>query len=380
VRSIGSALLHARKRTKKPMEALPVHALKAKIESELALAAGTSMIKSRDPIYHITESFKSTFDLTGRIASEQYTGESTNSFKQETTGELNKEDVLPDISYREENVEKKFGEPVLKPEDNFPTNKNYPEQEVEGGFYHRFARTAFNKGNLASAVLQNGGKAMFVSCLRRALGQSLPNNIKQTMLFSSSSVNVPVPNFPGRVMFNRYTQSAVGLVIDSICSASRTLEFFERFASEDSESQLEGNGIDTMRIIYPFLSTSKEAKMRKEYEGKLRELTEEERAAAGDRDQLNRIAAQKTVVEAGLTKTSALIAKKKQVRRNFLSEIVCLLENSRKAEMAFSAPGFVEEVVEELLNPAEPPEDDGNDKDKDDKGKSDRGREGEELT
>jgi hypothetical protein len=364
VRNIGRALLHSRKKSKKPMEMLSVHTLKAKIENELALAAGTSMIKSRDPVYHITESFKSIFDFTGRTAAEQYAGKDTALFQEENTEHLDKENALQNISYGEGNTEMKFGEPGIKPEGTFLTNKNYTEQGVEGEFYHRFARTAFNKGNLASAVLQNGGKTMFVSCLRRALGQSLPNNIKQTNLFSSSSVNVPVPNFPGRVMFNRYAQSAVGLVIDSICSASRTLEFFERFASEDSESQLEGNEIDTMRIIYPFLSISQEAKMHEEYQKKLHELTEAERAAAGDRDQLNRIAAQKAVVGAGLTKISALIAKKRQMRRDFLSKIVTLLENSRKAEMIFSAPSFVEEVLDELLSPAEPPEDDGDDKDK----------------
>jgi len=340
------------------MEMLPAHALKAKIENELALAAGTSMIKSRDPVYHITESFKTVFDLTGRTSAEQYAGKNIVPFQEGNAEQLGRENALQNTSYEEGNTEMIFGEPGISPENTLWTaNKKYGEQGVEGEFYHRFARTAFNKGNLASAVLQNGGKTMFVSCLRRALGQSLPNNFKQTTLFSTSSVNVPVPNFPGRVVFNRYAQSAVGLVIDSICGATRTLELFERFASDDSESQLEGSEINTMRIIYPFLSISQEEKMQEEYQKKMYELTEAEKTAAGDRDQLNRIAAQKAVVGAGLTKISALIAKKRQMRRDFLSEIVSLLENARNAEKIFSAPSFVEEVVEELLSPGEPPED-----------------------
>ncbi|MDD2420956.1 MAG: hypothetical protein PHU78_02235 [Heliobacteriaceae bacterium] len=343
----------SKKKKEKTTEKLRSAAMKHSIEESLAMSAGTVRIKSRDPVYHLTESLKTTFDLCGRY----------------NAAELAREDGFPGSSEEETaqglNQELQTGKSKRNFTGEFPEYQSTPEEKAEGDFYSRFSDIAFRNGHLASAVLQNGGKTMFVSCMSRALGQRGPHNSKQTRLFSATSVQAPIKNSLAKAVFNRYTNGAVGLVVESIHSARQTLQFFERLAAEDPQDAVLSMKEDTLQRLYPFLTISQDTERMAQYEERLKELTRLEQGT-NDLEERNEILAQKAVLTAGMTKTQGLIARKRQMKNQFFCLLTQLLENSRKAETIFTHPGFPGEVLGALLDLDEPPEDNNED---DNKGK-----------
>ena len=340
---MGSTSISLKKKRKPPSELQSVASIKTKIETDLALGAGTTSVKSIDPIYHITESFRSTFDLSGQYKASQFAEKNV----QSSIGEQRQEE--PDQTT--------FGQ-------NFPYYESTTGEKARGDFYGRFSEIAFQNGRLASAVLQNSGQTMFVLCMKRALGQSEPTYSMKSKLFSKYSEIAPLRNPLAKVVFNRYTNSAIGLVVESILSARQTLQLFERLASDDSEEAVPGMKDNIIRNVYPFLIISKDAERLVEYEEKLRELTLLE-GNTRDHKERNEIVGQKAVLAAGITKTQGLITRKRQLQNQFFDRLEQLLENSRKAEAVFTAPGFADNVVEELMDSLELPEDDRDDRNED---------------
>lgn len=338
---MGSTSLSLKKKRKLPGELQSVAFMKSKIETGLALGAGTIRVKSIDPIYHITESFRSTFDLSGQSKASQFAEKNV----QSNVGE---QEDLDQTTVREE----------------FPNDQSTIGEKSRGDFYGRFSEIAFKNGRLASAVLQNDGKTMFVQCMKRALGQSEPTYSMKSKLFSIPSKKAPLiaplKNSLAKVVFNRYTNSAIGLVVESILSARQTLQLFERLASDDSEKAVPGMKDNIIRNVYPFLIISQDTERMVEYKEKLRELTLLEKNT-GDHKERNEIEGQKAVLAAGITKTQGLITRKRQLKNQFFHRLEQLLENSRKEEAVFTAPGFADNVVEELMDLLEFPEDDRND-------------------
>lgn len=350
--------IYLKKQKKAPSELQSIESLKGKVEADLAQGAGTTRIKSRDPIFHITESFRATFDLFGQNNAGQgsMTGDFTGRRGEIYSNEREKEES--GVTGQNGMAEKRHGEPNPRLGTEFPYYVSTEGEKTKGDFYRRFSEIAFHNGCLASAILQNGGKTMFVSCLKRALGQSEPTNFLQSKLFSASSVKAPLRNSSAKAVFNRYTNSAIGLVVESIQSARKTLENFERLAAEDSEEAVPGMKGDTLRTLYPFLHMDKDRERLAEYEEKLRELTLREENA-GDRKERNEIAAQKAVLTGGITKIQGLIARKRQLQERFFCRLEELLEKSRKAEAIFTAPGFAAQVVEEIMDFMDSPESSG---------------------
>jgi hypothetical protein len=119
-----------------------------------------------------------------------------------------------------------------------------------------------------------------------------------------------------------------------------------------------------IRDLYPFLNIAKDAERLVEYEEKLRDLTVKE-GNAGDRKERNEITGQKTILAAGIAKTQGLISRKRQLQDQFYYRLEQLLESSRKAEAIFTAPDFADNVVEELMDSLELPEDDRDDHNED---------------
>lgn len=310
--------------------------LKNKIERDLALGAGNPGLKSLDPIYYIAENFRTTFDLFGQNNAQRM-AEAGNQWAEGKS------------------------ENDLSAETDFPYYESTAAEKAKGDFYRNFSEITFRNGRLASAVLQNGGKTMFVSCLKRALGQSAPTNFLQSKLFSASSAKVRLKNSSAQVIFNRYTNSALGLVVESIRSARENLKVFKRLATDDFEKEIPGMKGNTLRNVCPFLSIAKDTERLVEYEERLRELTQLA-GSQGNLNQRHNISAQKAILTAGISKTRGLIAKKRQLEAQFIQRLEQLLENSRQAEKDFETPGFAETVVEELLDLLEFP-DDGNDDD-----------------
>lgn len=385
---MGFAGAYRNKKTKASAVSHTAASIKRSIEGNLALSAGTASIKSRDPIYHITESFKSTFDLCGQHNAEQLAGRNGFPAGPEKTGEkgnvreASEESVQsnrrgqrlgePDRVFAGENTgESTRDKPGEKPGGKLGENPEYeskPNGRAEGDFYRKFSDVAFTNGHLAAAVLRGEGKTIFVSCLKRTIGRSGPHNSFQGKLFSSSSVKAPVRNSLAKALFNRYTDSAIGLVVESIHSARQTLQYLEGMAAEDPQKAVIGIKGDTLRKLYPFLNISDDTQRLTEYEKQLKELTGMEQAEA-DSSKRSDVSEQKAVLTAGITKTQALINRKRQMKIQFFNQLTMLLENSRRAEAIFSRPGFSAEILEELSD-MEEPEDNDDDKNKRNSGKS----------
>lgn len=357
---MGSTGISLKKKRKTPDRLQSTAAMISRIETDLALGVGTTRVKRVDPIHFLKESFRSTFDQSGQNNASQFaaindltdsrgeiygTGRENEEFGKNVKGRI---------------TEQQQGESAQKLGREFPYYESTTEEKAKGDFSKRFSKIAFQNGNLASAVLRNGGKTMFVSCLKRALKQSETTNFRQRKLFSISSVNHPVSNTIAKAEINRYTNRAIELVVESILRARQTLQLFERQALSDSEKVVLGMKNNIIRNIYPFLTIAKDAEKLVVYEEKLGELTLLE-GNTGDRKERNEIASQKAVLAVGITKIQGQIIRKRQMQNQFFHNLEQLLDNSRKAEAVFTAPCFADSVVEELIDLLEFPEDDSDD-------------------
>ncbi len=347
-----------KKKGKSPTKLQSIAAMKRAIESNLAAGAGTTRIKSRDPIYHITDNFRATFELTGKHKADQMAGKNI----QISNEELGQSDEEQQQGETEQAFSQKSSENTL-------------EGKAKGYFYGRFSEIAFKNGRLASAILQNEGQTLFIQCMKRALGQSEHTFSRRSKLFSKSSRIAPLSNTLAQDRLRHYTTGAIGLVVDSILNARRTLQLFERLASDDADKivpRMKYNNFDNIfPDIYPFLNTSEDEKNLAAYKEKLSELTLSE-GSTGDRKKLNEIAGQRAVLAAGITKTQGLITRKRQLQEQFFYRLEQLLENSRKAEAMFTAASFADNVVEELLDSPLPEDDDRDDRDDSDDSNEDQ--------
>ena len=93
---------------------------------------------------------------------------------------------------------------------------------------------------------------MLFSCLKKTIGQSQPDKWQQRKLFEKASPmrNVPGHN-PDKVVFNRgFTDSAVGLVVDTLRDARRTVEDMQGLVQGKMDGTEAGfQGGDTLRTM-----------------------------------------------------------------------------------------------------------------------------------
>ena len=203
------------------------------LRRQMAWAAGTEAFQNRDPLYHVTESFQQTFDAMGRRHAAQLGPEETPQ-EQSPEGEAARQwEEMPD-----------------------PTSARsfYERDRAENqDLLRRFSETAFQRGTLSGAVLQGTGQMMLFSCLKKTVGQSQPDKWQQRKLFEKAS---PMRNVPGhspdKVVFNRgFTDSAVGLVVDTLRDARRTVEDMRDLALGKSEMGQSGSGYPTHHVPLP---------------------------------------------------------------------------------------------------------------------------------
>ena len=197
------------------------------LRRQMAWAAGTEQFQHRDPLYHVTESFQQTFDAIGRRHAQELAGGRTEEGADQTSGENQMPDQTSARSFYERS----------RPEDQ--------------DMVRRFSETAFQRGTLSGAVLEGTGQMMLFSCLKKTVGQSQPDKWQQRKLFEKAS---PMRNVPGhspdKVVFNRgFTNSAVGLVVDTLRDARRTVEDMQDLAL--GRSEMGQDGADTLRTMYP---------------------------------------------------------------------------------------------------------------------------------
>ncbi len=301
--------------------------LEQTLRRQMAWAAGTEQFQHRDPLYHVTESFQQTFDAMGRRHAAQLAGEEPEPERETPPG----------------------GEPVRQGEEMpDPTSarsfyeRGRPEDQE---MIRRFSETAFQRGTLSGAVLQGTGQMMLFSCLKKTVGQSQPDRWQQQKLFEAAS---PMRNVPGhtpdRVIFNRgFTDSAVGLVVDTLRDARRTVEDMQDLAL--GKSEMGEQGADTLRTMYPFLDDSRERQLLEQY-----------------RDQLDKAehVQEKAALQSAAARMEAAVAKKAQMKQEFINKLRFLSDRANEALEAFEAPGFagaLDEALRAAVGAEEPPPD-----------------------
>lgn len=343
-----------------PAEPAPV--TESTVKRQLSLAAGTEAFQNRDPIYHLTESFRQTFDLMGqqRARGEQPDLNAVRAvyLRDETPGLSNFNDTKP--SGGEPGLTGFSGELYHKTEMTSayqPRNRDTRQRLMD-----RFADVTFQRGNLSAAIMRGTGKMMLFSCLNRTVGQERSKQLRERMLFQSSSSHTLIP---GRredmAVVNRgFTDSAVGLVVDVLKDARQVVDSLTAMA----EGKAGPNGLGTLQKQYPFLTDARERALLEEYQARLAQLQgpghEEERV----------------ILSRAQEKAEAIIQKKAQMKRDFLQRLRQLSHSAATAAEMFSREDFLQQAAQRLTPEepeAPPPDDPGGAENNDPDSRDDRG-------
>lgn len=303
------------------------------VRQQLAWASGSEFFQNRDPLYHITEDFRQTFDEIGRRHAAELAGEMPGGFSSsEQSGE------------KAEGQKDKPGgmTPEQQPDPTSAKNLYQMRDPSNQDSIRRFSETAFQRGTMASAVMEGTGKMMLVSCLKRTVGQSQPVKEQQRRLFEGASQQRNVPGHsPDAVVFNRgFADSAVGLMVDTLRDARRIVESMADLAAGKSDMGSEG-GAQTLQKMYPFLDDSRERMLAAQYSSRLRDSRDPE---------------ERQLLQNAYVRVQALLDKKAQMRNEFINKLRGIADRATEALTLFETPGFAEELVQELNQTEEPPE------------------------
>ena len=307
------------------------------IDTEYELPAAPYGLKHVDPVYMLTDGFAKRFDAVGTEHSRQMAGNSEQF--QRTDGE---------------NSSTGGGLGSRKVNDREPTVAADSRRESdECNFADKFSSYAFRGGKLANAVMAGQGRQVFTVCLSRALGRSFHGSERQKKLLGSAN-DFHVGNTSARVMFNRDAQSAVSLVTDALRGSTRILELFRNLANgsdQRSDTPLEMRNIDTLKMAFPFLQTDDDKRLLLSCKSRLKELENSKNLKSENAARLLR---------AAVIKHTAVLRRKEEQQRNFLTKLNEINSNVREAEKLFSSDGFAEQALreaEELIE-GTPPDDD----------------------
>ena len=275
---------------------------------------------SRDPVSHVQDVFFTGFATHGR-AMAQLEGAP---FMEAKQPEMEREEA-------QQSAEQRQAPPTGGMEERYQGSAfGYANEQ----FYHRFADTAFSKGDLAAGVLQGKGKMMLVSTMKQALGQSPPDNERERKLWANTSAHKKLPLGDARVVFNKgEVRSAVGLTVDSIASGRNALNDMREAALLCGRSK---GGGETLLRLYPFLSVEED---RQSLENIRRQLREAKGGQNADKQRM---------LEYGERKMQAMIEKKEAMRIRFIQLIDELSANAQRAEEEFSEAGFSDQLFREL--------------------------------
>lgn len=353
---MGGLRAEYRKKLRSSMESAPV--TEEMVKRQLSLAAGTEAFQHRDPIYHLTESFRQTFDLMGQMRArgerpdpgamaERY------AMGDEAPGMREHAGIQPfgvqtesgENAGGRENAE--TGESAGALSQKTDMSPFYRPRDPQRRMMDRFAEVTFQRGSLSAALLRGQGKMMLFTCLNRTVGQEKSRQQWERMLFQRSSSHRLIPSRQGDIaVVNRhFTDSAVGLVVDVLKDARQSLDSFTALA----EGKVGHAGMGTLHKQYPFLTDAYEQELLAEYRARLARLKgpgcEEERM----------------VLERAQEKVEAIIQKKARMKVDFLQKLRWLSYCAASAEAEFSQEEFRREAARSL-EPEEPedtPPDDG---------------------
>lgn len=307
----------------------PRPATRRSMELELAWASGSEAFQHRDPLAHVTEQFQMTFDRIGRQHAAALT--------KEGGGGFSPEERRPETARRQ-------GPPLQPGRGDWEGGgKTLPGSGIP---LELFAQTAFQRGTLSGAVLEGTGKMMLVSCLKRTVGQSGPKQLRQQTLFDVGSQRRNIPGYdPDMVQFNRgVAKSAVGVVVDTLRDARRTVQSMEALAQGCGELEADQGGA-TLRTMYPFLDDGRERGLAEAYQRQLKQTRDPQEVA---------------VLQSALVHVSALIQKKAQMKNEFINKLRFLADRATQTLEELEEAGALEEIAGALSRPeeswSEPPE------------------------
>lgn len=292
---------------------------------------------SVDPIFMLTDIFTRSFDEIGKRRSAEMAGEAMTSAGSRD-GQWQTADKSPGTQERSHDS---------------PEYVHSRRELNEHEFADRFSAYAFRGGKLANAVMAGQGRKMFTVCLSRALGRSFQGGERQSKLLSESASGMPVGGMSAHVRFNQDAQSAVSIVTDAVRGSTRILELFTKLANgsgQEPDTPLEMRHIETMRTAFPFLQTGDDRLMIRSCRERLRALENSSDPAAMRTSRLLRSA---------LIKQTAVLRRKEEQQRNFLTKLNEINSNVREAEKLFSTEGFAQQALceaEELIGD-DPPDD-----------------------
>ena len=303
--------------------------LKAEIASTAGLGGGKT-----DPVSLMTKSYKQSFDAVGKARAEELAAKS---------------------SKRKNDIQVKGTEvqSANRKKHDFPEYSHSKRQLEQGDFCSRFSAVAFRGGMLAGAVLEGQAKNMFISCAARAKGIPDLQNEKQRRVLAETAIEKNVDAQPAKVVFNRDVRSAVGIAVDAIHGAGRVLDIFRKLAEGSGELQdnrLEMHEVNTIRQLYPFLSTDGDKALIKKYSEKIKLL---------ENDNSDEAQREKKSMESALKKAQGVLDRKQSEQRQFLTQLNFMQSRAREAERLFTSESFAETVTEEIeaAVASDPPED-----------------------
>lgn len=265
-----------------------------RVRRDLAWCVGSERFRNRDPLYHVTESFCENFDRIGRRRAAALAEESGSGFSEEER--------------------QRGGERQTQPR----KEKDGRRRDAGGGGradspWTRFSEMTFQRGRLSASVLAGTGKMMLISCLEHTWGKKSSRRIQEQRVLGRDSQRRNVPGHdPDQMVFNRgFANSAVGLVVDTLRDARRTVDSMTRMAEGIGEmGEAEGG---TLRAMYPFLDSSREDGLLAEYRDAL------------DTSQDLR---ERAVLNGAIVKLEALRAKKAQMKNEFINKLRSVSERA----------------------------------------------------
>lgn len=304
----------------------------------IAQTSGASRLASRDPVYHLINSYTTAFDAIGR-----------------QRAALMNEGEGASVRAEEGSATPEGGIGQLRKKHDSPMYRHSRSALESGNFADRFSSYAFNGGNMAAAVMTGQGKMMLTACLSRALGRPIPSAEKQKTVLGQTAVRSRLAGTQADVMLNRDTHSAVGIVLDTIRGASSALEVFRRLANDSgalTDTPVERREVDTVRRLCPFMATAEDRAQIKACRQQLKALQGDNSPDAAQR---------RKTLEWALTKQTAVLERKMAEQRRFMTVLNRVCSNVGEAERLFSSDGFAEDIAEELKRSTagDPPEDDG---------------------
>ena len=313
------------------------------LEHRLAWAAGTEKFEHRDPIYHLTESFKQVFDaLGGRGFDGEGEGGVFGQFMKDNTPGLTDTEGKK-LRENEGDTAQPQNEERARAMGKTSMNPYYRQRDMYSGdrLMTKFAEVTFSRGVMGGAILNGTGQMMLFNCLKRTVGQSQPKNVFQGKLFQQSSAHRLVKGYPqDKMIFNKgFTDSAVGLVVDVLRDSRRVVDSLSEIVSGNVVNSENGTGADTLEKMYPFLSTKKEEALLGEYDSALASL------GNSPKDDESRQALLRAKQRLG-----SMIEKKNQMKTEFVSKLRYISESAQKAQALFSTEEFKQEIYNSLVD------------------------------